>query len=371
THTSAEDNLTVATSLQAATAGVQDYQRVRIGTASDARIKEAAAADVVHLLTELVDNALSYSAPTTTVLLSSATAPEGVTVEIEDSGLGIPDRALADINETLEGGGEATPDTARRMGLFVVSRLAQKHGITVHLHHNRHHGTTAEVLLPTSILDAARLVEPAAPVEPAPPVEQTAPLPRRATTASEAGTPSLEERLNGALGLPRRQPGVPAEPEATPTVRTGAHAAADHAPPPTSATQDEFLDGLPTPAASPDSEDEVDTPIFEALRSAWLSANASEESWKSSEVEAGWERADRVAASLAEAPVNAAGLPMRRPGTRVVPGGVAKPAAATARDPEAVRARLAAHVAGVSRGRAAAATSPDLPPSEEAPHGRA
>ncbi len=263
------------------------------------------------------------------------------------------------------------------MGLFVVSRLAQKHGITVHLHHNRHHGTTAEVMLPTSILDAARLVEPAAPVEPATPVEPAAamepaaPLPRRTTTASEAGTPSLEERLNGALGLPRRQPGVPATPEATPTVRTGAHAAADHAPPPTTATQDEFLDGLPTLAASPDSEDEADTPIFEALRSAWLSANASEEGWRSSEVEAGWERADRVAASLAEAPVNAAGLPMRRPGTRVVPGGVAKPAAATARDPEAVRARLAAHVAGVSRGRAAAATSPDLPPSEEAPHGRA
>ena len=163
THTSAEDNLTVATSLQAATAGVQDYQRVRVGAASNARIKDAAAADVVHLLTELVDNALAYSAPTTTVLLSSTTAPDGVSVEIEDSGLGIPDRALADINEILKGGGEATPDTARRMGLFVVSRLAQKHGITVHLHHNRHHGTTADVMLPTSILNAATPAEVAAP----------------------------------------------------------------------------------------------------------------------------------------------------------------------------------------------------------------
>ena len=88
----AEDDLTVASSLQAATAGVQDYQRVRVGTASNAHISDAAAADVVHLLTELVDNALAYSAPTTTVAgISSTTGPNGVTVEIEDAGLGIPD----------------------------------------------------------------------------------------------------------------------------------------------------------------------------------------------------------------------------------------------------------------------------------------
>ena len=61
THTSANDDLTVASSLQAATAGVQDYQRVRVGSASTARISDAASADVVHLLTELVDNALAYS----------------------------------------------------------------------------------------------------------------------------------------------------------------------------------------------------------------------------------------------------------------------------------------------------------------------
>ena len=61
TNTSADDDLTVASSLQAATAGVQDYKRVRVGTASNAQIKEEAAADVVHLLTELVDNALAYS----------------------------------------------------------------------------------------------------------------------------------------------------------------------------------------------------------------------------------------------------------------------------------------------------------------------
>src|SRR5262249_18713366 len=117
-----------------------------------------------------------------------------------------------------------------------------------------------------------------------------------------------------------------------------------------------------------DSEAEADTPIFRALRSAWLSTNANSASWRTSEIEVGWARADRVAASTTEAPVNDAGLPVRRPGTRLVPGGVAKPAKAGSRDPDAIRARLTAHAAGVSRGRAAAGTSPDHKPSEEAPH---
>jgi hypothetical protein len=113
-----------------------------------------------------------------------------------------------------------------------------------------------------------------------------------------------------------------------------------------------------------DSEAEADTPIFRAVRSAWLSANATMESWRYSEIEAGWAEADRVAET--DAPVNDAGLPVRRPGTRLVPGGVTKPAAAGTRDPEAIRSRLAAHAAGVSRGRAAATTAPEQP-SEESP----
>jgi hypothetical protein len=89
------------------------------------------------------------------------------------------------------------------------------------------------------------------------------------------------------------------------------------------------------------------------------------ESWRYSEIEAGWAEADRVAET--DTPVNDAGLPTRRPGTRLIPGGVAKPSNVAVRDPEAIRSRLAAHAAGVSRGRAAATTAPDQQPSEESP----
>ncbi len=102
-------------------------------------------------------------------------------------------------------------------------------------------------------------------------------------------------------------------------------------------------------------EAETDTPIFKAMRSAWLTSNGGDQPWQSSEVEEGWNRADRVADAPTERRVTPAGLPARRPGSMLVPGGVTRPTVAT-RDPEAIRKRLAAHAAGVSRGRSAATT---------------
>jgi hypothetical protein len=96
-------------------------------------------------------------------------------------------------------------------------------------------------------------------------------------------------------------------------------------------------------------DDAADTPIFRSVRSAWLSGGGPTPPWVNSEVEAGWERADRVAA--AETVRTAAGLPQRRPGAHLVPGGVSKSTGSVARDPEAVRDRLAAYAAGVSAGR--------------------
>ena len=83
-------SLTVGEALQAATSGVQDYQRVQILSNLNTRVGDEAAADVVHLLTELVDNALSFSPPAEPVRLAAKQGPEGVTITITDSGLGVP-----------------------------------------------------------------------------------------------------------------------------------------------------------------------------------------------------------------------------------------------------------------------------------------
>ena len=157
-------SLTVGEALQAATSGVQDYQRVQILSNLNTRVGDEAAADVVHLLTELVDNALSFSPPAEPVRLAAKQGPEGVTITITDSGLGVPAAELEQLNSDLQHGAEATPDTARRMGLFVVSRLAERHDITAHLARNPGGGMTASVLLPPSVLpDVSQSGAPAAP----------------------------------------------------------------------------------------------------------------------------------------------------------------------------------------------------------------
>jgi hypothetical protein len=99
------------------------------------------------------------------------------------------------------------------------------------------------------------------------------------------------------------------------------------------------------------------TPIFGQLSSNWLSDEA-ETAWTDNEIEKGWTAADRAETADADEEHTRTGLPVRRPGGRLVPGGVSTEPTVVDRDPDAIRNRLAAHAAGVSRGRAAAAAQP-------------
>jgi hypothetical protein len=103
-----------------------------------------------------------------------------------------------------------------------------------------------------------------------------------------------------------------------------------------------------------------DSPIFGQLRSNWLSDDGEEqeETWSANEVDRGWDAAELAESTDAESTTRT-GLPVRRPGGRLLPGGVSSEPAKVVRDPESIRNRLAAHAAGVSRGRAAAAAEPD------------
>jgi hypothetical protein len=74
-------------------------------------------------------------------------------------GLGMTDGDRRIANMRLRAGGEVTPDSARHMGLFVVGRLADRHGIRVRLRgssiEEARSGTTAEVYLPATVLASA------------------------------------------------------------------------------------------------------------------------------------------------------------------------------------------------------------------------
>lgn len=124
----------VAAIINAAASEVEDYTRVVTATVPDSEILGAAAGDLVHLLAELLDNALRYSPPISQVRVSAVhTGNGGLVIEVSDIGLGMTESDLRVANTRLQSGGEVTPYTARHMGLFVVGRLAAQHGLVVRL----------------------------------------------------------------------------------------------------------------------------------------------------------------------------------------------------------------------------------------------
>ncbi|KOX14610.1 histidine kinase [Nocardiopsis sp. NRRL B-16309] len=136
-----------------------DYTRVKRERIARVHLNGPAVADVIHLVAELVDNAAMFSPPHTQVRLSSDDVPNGVTIEIEDRGLGMTEGEFESANALLADPPEF--DVMRlnekmRLGLFVVSHLAHRHGIQVHLRQSPYGGVQAIVLLPHSLISGER-----------------------------------------------------------------------------------------------------------------------------------------------------------------------------------------------------------------------
>jgi PAS domain S-box-containing protein len=142
--------------VEAAVAEVEDYSRVRIAGIHDLTLAGQAASDVAHLLAELVENATSFSSPTTRVDISGGPTGNGYVLEIEDHGIGMSDAELAEANSRLDAPLAADNiAVSRMMGFHVVGRLAARHGIRVQLRHNWFGGIAALVLMPTGVLGPA------------------------------------------------------------------------------------------------------------------------------------------------------------------------------------------------------------------------
>jgi signal transduction histidine kinase len=138
--------------IRGAIAEVEDYTRVDLLPASGVALVGQAVGDVIHLLAELIENATSFSPPHTKVHVAGQQAATGFVVEIEDRGIGMSDDELAEANERL-----ASPPTmdlalSQRLGLFVVGRLAEHHGIKVQLRHSWYGGVAALVWLPDALI---------------------------------------------------------------------------------------------------------------------------------------------------------------------------------------------------------------------------
>ncbi|HET8642051.1 MAG TPA: nitrate- and nitrite sensing domain-containing protein [Pseudonocardiaceae bacterium] len=189
----------------AAIAEVEQYTRVRHEIAGDLHVVGHAVADIVHLLSELLDNATAFSPPSAQVRITGQTLDGGreALVQVADEGIGMSDKALREANALLAAPPPVDVAASERMGLFVVSYLAARHRIRVELQ-SRATGVLAVVRLPKEVLAPApatalpRLASTSAPVSPAPvPVPAAAAAPGEPSNAP--GEPSA------AVPPPRRR----------------------------------------------------------------------------------------------------------------------------------------------------------------------
>ena len=440
----------LSTVINAAVSEVEDYRRVELSGLPDCTLMGAAAGGVIHLFAELIDNALRYSPPTTTVRVSAARGGDGgVMLRISDSGLGMNDADRRMANMRLQAGGDVTPDNARHMGLFVVGRIAARHGIRVGLRgpssNEAGAGTTAEIYIPPTVLEGvavARGGRARARVVSSPSTQLANAIattdPAGEATGQHAAVPEPANQ-NGAEApgpsltlLPRRNPGssgiteVPAPPAeqlprrhrrelATPWWEGGQQAEPAPEPeqpaakpaavsdtsaffaarsqvretPEAPAAQPETspagasIASIPTipkgpkaPAAPADDDVIYRRMLSEMLGDPYDLVNSPDLDWQSV-----WDRGWSLAAAAEDKPVESHtaehGLPVRKPGARLVPGtangtsvteedrpdedqgslvgsnglGRQPQHAAVARDPEAVRASFSSHFGGVRSGR--------------------
>ncbi|MEV7031736.1 nitrate- and nitrite sensing domain-containing protein [Streptomyces sp. NPDC093272] len=142
----------VADVVSSAVGEIEEYPRVVVPPMPEVGVAADAVADVVHLVAELLENATVFSPPHTRVTLRTGRTGRGFTLEIDDRGLGLDAGRLAEAHRTLTDPEAFDPTRHDRLGLYVVGRLAARHGIAVTLRESPYGGTTAAVLLPPTML---------------------------------------------------------------------------------------------------------------------------------------------------------------------------------------------------------------------------
>ena len=145
------DPIPLSDILRAAVAEIENSARVQIWAVPKVSLSGGSVADVIHLLAELVENATAFSPPSTQVQLRAARMREGVLIEIEDSGFGMKEDALADANRKIQSEKVDLLD-AKQIGLFVVNRLRERQGLRVEIRHSQSGGVTAAVLIPEGLM---------------------------------------------------------------------------------------------------------------------------------------------------------------------------------------------------------------------------
>ncbi|WP_169806826.1 nitrate- and nitrite sensing domain-containing protein [Actinomadura macra] len=139
--------------VRASLSEVEQYERVALRVQGDMTVVGPVVNDLVHLLAELIENATVFSAEHTKVTVSGQLLSGGGSMlQITDNGVGMSPEELEQANWRLANPPVIDFSAARRMGLFVVGRLAVRHGIRVELRAAQGGGLTAFVVLPDAVV---------------------------------------------------------------------------------------------------------------------------------------------------------------------------------------------------------------------------
>ena len=398
--------------LRGAISEIEEYQRITIESVPNAAILGVAVNDLVHLTAELLDNATNFSPKDAQVVLSSSLQPDGgMLIEIRDTGVGMSATQRNAINDRLATPPMVDVSVSRHMGLFVVGRLAARHGISVRMQATGSEGgLTAAVSVPNGLISPeverpAQVSQPAAVANGSTAVSAVGALfdaaPSGAVAPARPGQ-AADNGRNGAMvpaGIAAASNGTGngAQFDAAITqaldfsldaVSSRSQAGLDlfassQPAEPGDAHTTDFFATLPTADSLSQGQGEG-TPIFQEMRSAWFSqkpaavsgaADSGESDRNSlvdiegpasdfgSSADQGWQAAEQLRTPV-DAGTTRAGLPRRRPRAHLVPGATARLAAETSpsaagrmnnvtllRDAERVRGNLSSYQRGTRRGR--------------------
>ncbi|GHH69412.1 hypothetical protein GCM10017673_19830 [Streptosporangium violaceochromogenes] len=207
------DSVPMIDVVRGALAEIEDYTRVDVLPLGDVTLDGRAVGDVIHLVAELVENAASFSPPYTTVQVSGYAVAHGYALEVEDRGLGMSPEDIDSANERIANPPELKLGGNARLGLYVVSRLAERHDIRVTFKISPYGGTTVVVLLPQDLVGDRKAPEAE--------VGATVPQPRTVITSplTGAGTAGSRDWDADPLGIAAATPAARRENTIDPSTR--------------------------------------------------------------------------------------------------------------------------------------------------------
>ncbi|MFB7193000.1 sensor histidine kinase [Streptomyces sp. NPDC001939] len=183
--------------VRAAVSEIERYERVRISALPPhAHLAGFAADDLSHLVAEVLENATSFSPPDASVEVSGWLLESGeVMLSVQDEGIGMTDERMKELNARLAAFADdemfdPEDGDGLGLGLYVVARLAARHGVRVQLREQKQGGIAVVVVLPRALLAAA----PAAAAPPRVPVAGAAPAVHLPGSEAEANSNVLSSR---------------------------------------------------------------------------------------------------------------------------------------------------------------------------------